>query len=105
MGSGISSPEAANTIVNAERTGTAASKSDASHRSASYLTQEELSAGKTFTITGGDGVQRTLLQTEGGLNGTMGIYEYIIDTNGAVSHQRFISNGVINGIPNQVVGR
>jgi filamentous hemagglutinin len=104
-GKTMSPSEAAGKIVNAERTGTALEKSDPSHRAASYLTQEQLSAGKTYNITGGDGAQRTLLQTAGELNGKTGIYEYILDPNGTVTHQRFIENGVFTGSPNQVVGR
>lgn len=76
-------------------------KDDMSHIAASYLTKEQLAAGETFMLPGGDGVNRTLLQTTGGLNGKSGIYEYILDPAGNVTHQRFIENGVINGVPNQ----
>lgn len=89
--------------MNAERTGTALIKSDPTHRAASYLTEKQLAAGKTFPLQGGDGVQRTLLQTPGGFNGKSGIYEYIFEPNGMVSHQRFIGKGIITGTPNQVV--
>ena len=97
--------EAAGKIVKADRTGTGLVKTDSSHRAASYLSQEQLATGKTFNIPGGDGVQRTLLQTTGELTGKVGIYEYILGPNGMVSHQRFIKGGIINGVPNQVVGR
>ena len=91
---------AAKEILNAERTGSGL-KPDSTHRAPSYLSQEQLQAGKVFTIRGGDGVQRTLLQTaESGMNGKSGIFEYIVDSTGKVSHQRFIGNGAITGIPN-----
>ena len=94
---------AAKIITNADRSSTALSKSDPGHRAASYLSEAQLAKGTTFNITGGDGVQRTLLQVNGGLNGKNGIFEYIIDANGTISHQRFIEGGIINGVPNQKV--
>jgi hypothetical protein len=65
-------------ILNAERVGSGL-KADAAHRAASFLTQQELEAGRAFVFTGNDGFQRVLLQTEGpALNGEKGIYEYIL---------------------------
>src|SRR5713101_4395792 len=79
--------ELAKEFLNAERMGNALNKADAAHRAASFLTQEELQAGKTFLFKGGDGVERTLLQVEGpALNGQSGIYEYILDPSGKVTH-------------------
>ncbi|WP_258208112.1 polymorphic toxin-type HINT domain-containing protein [Paenibacillus radicibacter] len=99
----MDSASAAKTINNADRSSTALSKSDPGHRAASFLTEAQIGKGTTFNITGGDGIQRTLLQVNGGLDGKNGIYEYIIDSNATVSHQRFIEGGIINGVPNQRV--
>jgi hypothetical protein len=96
-------------ILSGDRGGSG-SKADPSHRAAAFLTAAQLRAGQTFRVTGGDGSAYTLLQTTGELTTTRygtqsGIYEYMVDGNGTVTHQRFIAGGVINGIPNQRVVR
>ncbi|MDC7864452.1 VENN motif pre-toxin domain-containing protein [Pantoea ananatis] len=89
-----------NKILEADRIGSGL-KPDPTHRGASYLSREQLMDGKVFTIKGGDGIERKLLQAEGSFNEKKGIFEYIYDNKGNVTHQRFIEGGSITGAPNQ----
>ena len=91
---------AADEILNADRIGSAL-KSDSSHRAASFLSREQLAKGRVNTFRGGDGSHYTLLQTYGGLDNNSGIYEYVLNKKGQVTHQRFIKDGVMTGEPNQ----
>ena len=96
------SPDTAKQVLEAERVGSGL-KDDASHRAASYVSAEQLQAGKEFDLVGGDKVQRRLIQTEGSMDGQAGVFEYILEPQGTVSHQRFIKGGTITGTPNQKV--
>ncbi len=98
----LKSQYAADEIYNAKRTGSAL-KEDPSHRAASYLSKEQLASGRTTSFTGGDNRSYTLLQTKGQLDGADGIFEYITNDAGQVTHQRFIKGGIYTGFPNQVV--
>src|SRR5262249_54991601 len=96
---------AADEILGAPRIGSGL-KSDVSHRVASYLSAEQLSQlseTRVFSIRGYDGVQRTLVQTLGESNGEKGVFEYIIEPNGSISHQRFIEEIGISGKPNMSI--
>lgn len=92
----LNSTDASKQILNAERVGSAL-KNDIYHRAASFVPESQLASGKTFSIIGGDGVQRTLLQVGGEVNGKTGIFEYILDPNGTITHQLFKPGGIING--------
>lgn len=91
--------EMAAAIPNADRVGSG-QKPDAYHRGASFIPEEQLASGQTFPHTSGDGSQGTLLQTNGGMNGKTGIFEYLMNQAGEIVHQRFIPGGEINGIIN-----
>ncbi|WP_077611772.1 hypothetical protein [Clostridium sp. Marseille-P2415] len=55
-----------------------------------------------FPLVGGDGVERSLYQIEGSLNGKNGIFEWIVDPDPVkgVTHRRFIEGVRITGKPN-----
>jgi hypothetical protein len=90
------------TILKGERVGSGL-KTDMHHRAAGDVGREQLESGRVFTISSGDRTPDTLLQTQGKLGTQEGVYEYIIDQSGRVTHQRFIKGGVITGTPNQKV--
>jgi len=90
-GTQVMSPaEAARIIPNAQRVSSAATKNDIFHRAPSYLTRQQLSQGRTSIMKNqSDGARRTLLEVDGTVNGQRGIFEFIIEPNGNVSHQLF----------------
>lgn len=48
-----------------------------------------IDASNTTYITGGDGVLRYQVQIPGTINGTRGVFDYIIDLNGWCNHRCF----------------
>jgi RHS repeat-associated protein len=46
-------------------------------------------SGQIRTITGGDGIKRTMLRIPGSINGESGVYEYIKEPNGMINHRFF----------------
>ncbi|WP_157172231.1 hypothetical protein [Nocardia pneumoniae] len=91
------SQEAQEIIKNADRTGSGL-KPDVFHRSASFPVDDIGKNGTVTELIGGDGRAVTLVQMPGEVNGTPGRFEWIID-GGKVTHQLFVRNGTINGIP------
>jgi hypothetical protein len=89
---------AADALRNATPVGSAL-KGDAFQRAASFMKNIAADTGTHFPTVGGDGVTRTLTQVAGDLNGQAGRYEYIVDPAGDLTHQLFVPNGTINGIP------
>ncbi len=104
VATGVAAKTAPELASGMERTGTALTRSDAFHRSVSWVVDNP--AAQRFAIKGGDGVPRELYQLPGEVNGKSGVFEWIIDRSGSnpvINHQRFIPGGSINGVPNQVV--
>lgn len=87
-------------LVNAQPVESAL-KSDSTHRAASFVRQKAAEIGVHTPLVDGDGVTRALTQMPGGLNGQTGRYEYIVEKGGDLTHQRFVANGTINGVPNK----
>ena len=61
------------------------------------------SRGARFNFRGNDGVSYSLYQAIGRFNGRPGVYEYIVNSNRQITHQRFIPGGRITGTPNQPI--
>lgn len=96
----LSTNKVAEQIAKADRIGSA-QQTNIYHRAGSYLTQEQLKLGQTFPITGNDGASYTLLQVAGEVNGKSGVFEYIVNSAGQVTHQLFKAGGTVNGIINK----
>lgn len=55
-----------------------------------------------YPLIGGDGIDRKFFQLEGSNNAKNGVFEWIVEPNGDISHRRFIDGGVLTGKPNQI---
>jgi len=95
---------AAQEIRNAQPVGSAL-KDDPLHRAPSYVIDQIPEKGRLFTIRGGDGKSYNLTQMEGAVDGKLGIYEWLVNSKGELTHQRFIPDGRITGTPNQIPSR
>jgi hypothetical protein len=74
-------------------------QSDAFHRAPAFVVDDIAENATVFRITGGDGVQRTLVQMPGAVDDIAGRFEWIVDDLGNITHQFFVKGGSINGIP------
>ncbi|MFJ3450243.1 DUF637 domain-containing protein [Pseudomonas sichuanensis] len=95
---------AAQEIRNAQPVGSAL-KDDPLHRAPSFVIDQIPESGRLFTIRGGDGKSYNLTQMEGAVDGKQGIFEWLVNSKGELTHQRFIPTGRITGTPNQVPSR
>jgi hypothetical protein len=73
-------------------------KTDVDHRAAFWMREAAADHGHVFTVMGGDGVQRTLVQVPGELNGTAGRFEYLVNQ-GNLEREMFVRGGSMNGVP------
>jgi hypothetical protein len=78
-------------------------KRDAAHIAPDFVVSD---IGATATVTyikGGDGITRMLVQMPGEMNGNAGRYEWMVESGDQflVTHQWFVKDGTINGIPNK----
>ncbi len=92
----MNSEQAAELISNVERKGTALKKHDLYHEQAGHLTKEELEQGKMFILSSKNG-EKILFQVKGKLGDKEGIYEYLLEKDGKVSHQMFVKKKEIDG--------
>jgi hypothetical protein len=80
--------EAANALREAEPIGSAL-KDDIYHRGATFMKDEVIENGTHFPLRGDDGVWRTKWTMPGNVDGKDGVWEYIVDGNGNLTHQFF----------------
>jgi hypothetical protein len=72
-------------------------KVDAEHSAPIFEQSRIAEEGRVFPSRGDDGKWTNLTQMPGGLNGKSGIYEYVVDEKGNLTHQKFIEGGSVTG--------
>lgn len=90
--------EAAALLRSTPRVGRAL-EDDVYHRAGTFLADDVASRGEVFALTGGDKVERVLVQVTGEINGRSGVFEWIIAPEG-ITHQLFKAGRGISGRPN-----
>lgn len=68
-------------------------------RAGTFLADDAASRGEVFALTGGDKVERVLVQVTGEINGRAGVFAWIIAPEG-ITHQLFEAGRGISGRPN-----
>ncbi|MFN7148150.1 MAG: RHS repeat-associated core domain-containing protein [Microthrixaceae bacterium] len=96
----LPSPSRAAELIRGARPVGSALKNDAFTRAPTFVVDDIASNGSVYRIIGGDGVERTLIQSPGQVNGLAGRFEWLVDDLGNLTHQKFIKGGSINGLPN-----
>jgi RHS repeat-associated protein len=89
---------AAGDLASANPVGSAA-QDDLYHSAANSVRSLVGDAGTQFQVVGADGETYTLTQVSGSVNGVDGRFEYLVDSQGSLTHQFFVPGGSINGIP------
>ena len=85
----MSPEEIAYQVLNGDRIGSGL-KDDIYHRAPSWVTKEELLNAKITVTVGGDGHPYFHIEVPAVVNDMAGIFEYIVDSYGKVTHQLFI---------------
>jgi len=98
--SSFPSPADAADLVRASNPVGSALQTNAFTRAPTWVVDEIASNGSVYRIVGSDGVERTLIQSPGQVNGLDGRFEWIVDDLGNLTHQKFVKGGSINGLPN-----
>lgn len=89
---------AAGDLASANPVGSAV-QDDLYHSAANSVRPLVGDAGTQFQVVGADGETYTLTQVPGSVNGVDGRFEYLVDSQGNLTHQFFVPGGGINGIP------
>lgn len=95
-GTAVPTPAEAAILVRRAIPVRSALKSDAYHRSASYVVDDIAWRATVFRIDDERGV-RTLVQMPGRVNGVPGRFEWVVTDDGYLTHQTFVAHGTING--------
>ncbi len=77
--------------------GSALLKADKYHRAAVFMREAAAKNGSQFSRIGGDGKPFTLTQLAGEVDGKKGVFEYVVDQAGNLTHQFFREGKTVDG--------